>query len=90
MLKNQASDVKENALTFDEICAQTSVFFLAGFETSSSTITNCLFELAQNPDLQTKARNVIKNTYEKYYRQFTYKMIMDMPYIYQLIQCKTV
>lgn len=88
-IRNQESSVKENALTFNEIVAQTCTFFIAGFETTSITITNCLFELARNPNVQNKARNVIKKALEKYDGQFTYEMMMDMPYIYQLIQGKT-
>ena len=36
----------------DEIIAQCIIFFIAGFETTASTISHCLFELAQNPEVQ--------------------------------------
>ena len=87
-LRNQATTANGDALTINEIAAQTSLFFLAGFDTTAITLTNCLFELAQNPDIQNKARNVIKEAYEKYDSQFTYEMMMDMPYILQVVQGK--
>lgn len=87
-MRNQATSESGGAITFNEIAANTSVFFTAGFDTSSITLTNCLFELAHNPDIQTKARNVIKNAHERHNGEFTYEMLMDMPYIYQIIQGK--
>lgn len=79
---------KEKALTLNEIAAQTFAFFAAGFETSATTLIFCLFELAKNPEVQTKARSVIKEAYEKYDGQITYEMMMDLPYIDQVLQGK--
>jgi len=36
----------------NEIIAQCILFFIAGFETTATTITYCLFELARNPEVQ--------------------------------------
>lgn len=81
-------DDKEKALTFNEIAAQTFAFFAAGSETSAGTLTFCLYEMAKNLDIQTKARNIIREAYSKYSGQFTYEMMMDLPYIDQIFQGK--
>lgn len=51
-----------DTISMSEACAQSFVFFVAGFETSSSTTTYCLYELAQNLEIQEKLRNEINTT----------------------------
>lgn len=86
-LKNQASTNKgEEPITLNELAAQLFIFFVGGFETSSGTMAFCLYELASNPEVQTKARQAINQAFEKYNGEFTYEMMMDMPYIEQVIQ----
>lgn len=72
-------------LTFDQLAAQVFVFFFAGFETSSSTMTFALFELARNPDVQEKARKEIKETIARHGGKMTYEAAMELTYIDQLI-----
>lgn len=85
-LKNKDTTDKSEAITFNELAAQSYVFFLAGFETSSTMLTFCLYELALNPVIQEKARNVIREAYKKHNGCFTYEMLMNMPYIDQVLQ----
>lgn len=47
-------------LTENEIIAQCIIFFIAGFETTASTITYTLYELAMNPDAQQKLYETLK------------------------------
>lgn len=61
---------------------------MPGFETSSTTLTFCLYEMAINPDVQAIARRVIREALEKHNGQFTYEMMMDMPYIDQVLHGK--
>jgi cytochrome P450 family 6 len=82
--KSQSADKNEvyTKLTVDEIAAQAFIFFGAGFETSSSTMSFCLFELARNPEVQQKAQadidRVLKaaNTTE-----LNYNLLQEMKYL---------
>lgn len=59
-LKEEPSQMDDVELTDGLLAAQLFVFFFAGFETSSSTISNCLFELAMNHEIQDKLRAEIR------------------------------
>ncbi|CAG2117779.1 unnamed protein product, partial [Medioppia subpectinata] len=50
--KQAFSGVVAKKLTADEILAQCSLFFTAGYETTALTLTYCTYELAVNPDIQ--------------------------------------
>lgn len=53
----QIKDKNGDPLSRDEMAAHSFLWYLAGFETSSTTITFCLYELALNVDVQDKLRN---------------------------------
>lgn len=85
-LKNKKSDEDGlGALTIEEIAAQAFLFFLAGFETSSTTMTFCLYELAINPDIQEKARQEARKVIQRHDGKFTYESMTEMHYIDQVI-----
>lgn len=83
--KTDASEKVDNHLSFNEIAAQCFVFFLAGFETSATTMTFALYELAENKDIQDKLREEINAVLEKYGGQITYDAIMEMNYLDKLV-----
>lgn len=76
---------KKYTLTMNEIVAQSFVFFIAGFDTSSSTMQFCLYELARNAELQRKVREEIDGLYEKTGGRITYEGIMQLSYLSQVI-----
>ncbi|XP_066146277.1 cytochrome P450 6a2-like [Euwallacea fornicatus] len=69
------------ALTVDEAAAQAFIFFLAGFETTSTTTSLALFEIASNPLIQQNVRNEVLHTVAKYDNQITYDGLMEMKYL---------
>lgn len=83
---------KENAskmkLTLNELIAQAFLFFIAGYETSASTMTFCLYELAKNQNIQDKVRQDILNSLNKHDGKITYDAIMAMHYLEKVIQGK--
>ncbi|GJQ81669.1 Cyp6a9 [Trypoxylus dichotomus] len=72
-------------MTVEEISAQAFVFFVAGFETSSTTMTFCLHELAFNQDVQDKLREEIREAHIKNDGKLTYDAVMEMRYLDQVI-----
>lgn len=81
------SDSKEvdEKLTMNEVAAQAFLFFLAGYETSSTTMTFCLYELAKNREIQDKAREEVVNVLKKRDGKLTYDSLMDMHYLEKVI-----
>lgn len=75
-------------LTDDLLAAQTFIFFAAGFETSSTTISNALYELALNHDIQEKLREEIKQFAAKNNEEWKYETIKQMQYLDKVFQGK--
>lgn len=68
-------------LTMEELAAQAYVFYTAGFETTSSAMSFCLFEIARNAEIQEKVHNEIDEVLAKYDGQLTYDAINDLKYL---------
>jgi cytochrome P450 family 6 len=73
-------------LTDDDVTAQAMVFFLAGFETSSSALTFALFEMSRRPELQQRARQEIEKVLQQHEGQLTYQALLDMKYLDWILQ----
>lgn len=87
LIKSEHGEELTN-LTLEEIAAQAFVFFNAGFETSSTTLGFALYELAQNPDVQTKARQEVLEKMHKYQQEFSYEWLKELNYLEQIISGK--
>ncbi|CAG9801981.1 unnamed protein product [Chironomus riparius] len=69
-------------LTFNEVAAQTFLFFVAGFETSSSTSNLCLFELCRHPEIQKKVQKEIDEALKAANtNEITYDILQDLKYL---------
>lgn len=88
-MKNEKKEGQSSGVTMNEIAAQAFVFFLAGFETSSTTMMFCLYELAQNPTIQEKTRQEIRAVLKRHDNNFTYDAMMEMKYTEQVINGKS-
>ncbi|XP_046602915.1 cytochrome P450 6A1-like [Neodiprion virginianus] len=73
-------------LTDAIIAAQAFVFFIAGFETSSTTISHALMELAQNHDLQERLRREIIESLEANNGDITYDGVKKLKYLDMVFQ----
>ena len=75
-------------VTLEEITAQSFVFFLAAFETSSSTMSWAMYELAKNPHIQQKVRDEINRVVARCGGKLTYEGIQEMKYLGQVVDGK--
>ncbi|KAL3281412.1 hypothetical protein HHI36_004621 [Cryptolaemus montrouzieri] len=74
-------DIKEcTSIGADFLAGHVCQVFVAGYETSSTTISYALFELAKNPKHQNLARHEA-TTVMKTYGKFTYENVMAMKHI---------
>ncbi|XP_017468127.1 PREDICTED: probable cytochrome P450 6a21 [Rhagoletis zephyria] len=84
MLKTEDGQMMTN-ITVEEITAQAFVFLVAGFETSSTTMSFALYELAQHEDIQQRVRDEITAALERHNGEFTYDCMREMTYLNQVI-----
>lgn len=73
-------------LTFNEISAQCFLFFIAGFETSSTTMMFALYELAKNPEIQEAAVVHIESVLEKHGNELSYECLSELDFLERIIQ----
>lgn len=68
-------------LTDTLLAAQAFLFFVTGFEGSSTTMSHALYELAVNQEVQDKLREEIDEEYEIHDSDLDYENIKKMPYL---------
>lgn len=92
-LKNKGSIDGETStsmrkLTLNQCVAQAFVFFFGGADTSSTTISYALLELASNPEIQDKLRREILEKTESTNGEITYDNLHEISYLTQVINGK--
>ncbi|KAL6255993.1 hypothetical protein P5V15_013228 [Pogonomyrmex californicus] len=75
-----------NDITDELVAAQAFVFFAAGFETSSTTMSNAMYELAKNQSIQEKVREEIKEVLKSSNGEILYDDIKKMSYLDKIFQ----
>ncbi|KAH0540552.1 hypothetical protein KQX54_018243 [Cotesia glomerata] len=84
-------DMDKNRQDFDFdstdslLASQAFVFFVAGFEAISATISFALYEMAIVPEIQEKIRSEILETLKKHNGQLSYDIINEMKYLIMVI-----
>ncbi|XP_043279915.1 probable cytochrome P450 6a14 [Venturia canescens] len=86
VLRDHPEKVTDIELNDGLLAAQLFVFFVAGFETSSSAISHALYELALNPEVQEKLRQEIKHKMNETGNKIDYDMIKSMKYLDMVFQ----
>ncbi|XP_076625091.1 cytochrome P450 9e2-like [Colletes latitarsis] len=79
MMESRDSNGRE--LTIDEMTSQAFVFFLAGYDTSSTFMCFVLYAIAAHPDVQARMREEVEEVARKTDGQPTYDAIKDMVYM---------
>lgn len=68
-------------MTIEELTAQALLFYAAGFETSSSTMSFCLYEIAKDDAIQRKVQVEIDTVLAQHNGQFTYESTNELKYL---------
>lgn len=76
------------SLTIEQCAAQVLLFYAAGFDSSSTTLSFGLYELARNPEVQRRVQEDIDGTLQKYDGILTYESIMNMKYVESVVKGK--
>ena len=72
----------------DSLAAQVFVFYVGGFETASTTMTFCLYELSLHQDIQDRLRQEIDVVLQKHDGKLTYEGIQEMAYLDKVVSGK--
>ncbi|XP_043251734.1 cytochrome P450 9e2-like [Colletes gigas] len=81
----QARDKGTTRMTIDDMVAQAFIFFLAGFDTSSTLMCYLTHELAMNQDVQEKLRKEVDHYLAEGKGEISYEALMKMEYIEMVI-----
>ena len=80
---------KVAGISMHSLAAQAFVFFLGGFETSSTTMTFCMYELSLHQDIQDRLREETDVVLQKHDGKLTYEGIQEMEYLDKVVSGKT-
>jgi cytochrome P450 family 6 len=64
---------------------QAFFFIIAGYETSGTTLSYALYELALHPEIQDRLRAEIVRVLNKHNAQLTYEGLQEMAYLDRVV-----
>ncbi|XP_067628160.1 probable cytochrome P450 6g2 [Eurosta solidaginis] len=77
---------KPYMLERDVLPAQAAIFFSAGFETSASTMSFIMYEMARHPEVQQRLREEIYEVWQSNNGKVSYEMLSDLKYMDNVIK----
>ncbi|GBM30862.1 Cytochrome P450 3A8 [Araneus ventricosus] len=72
-------------LTLDELVGQCVIFFLAGYDTTASTLSYISYLLALHPEIQTKLYEELRQVLQNSKGELTYEALQEMKYLDNVI-----
>ncbi|XP_025830141.1 probable cytochrome P450 6a23 [Agrilus planipennis] len=76
---------KDERVKRTNIAVQSTVLFSAGFDSTSSTLTDAVYELGCNPEIQEKLRKEVTSVLERHNGVITYEALIEMEYLNRVI-----
>ncbi|XP_074613329.1 cytochrome P450 3A8-like [Acropora palmata] len=76
---------KSKRLSDSEVLAQSVIFLIAGYETSSNTLGFVAYFLATNPDVQEKLQKEIDSVWDDESKMPSYETVNGLPYLDMVI-----
>ncbi|XP_017474932.1 PREDICTED: probable cytochrome P450 6g2 [Rhagoletis zephyria] len=70
----------------DALAAQAAIFFSAGFETTSATMSFTMFEMARHPEMQQRLREEIRIALQSNDGKVTYELIVGLKYMDNVVK----
>jgi cytochrome P450 family 6 len=80
-ITDESEKLSQQPLTLAQIATQVFSFLVGGLETTSSTMTCALYELALNPKIQNELRNEINSVVFQHDNELTYAGVMEMKFM---------
>lgn len=77
--------MENDQMSMELATAQAFFYFIAGYETTSTTLAFCIYELSQNQKLQEKARQHVTEILAGSQNELTYESVNEMTYIDKII-----
>ncbi|XP_032665500.1 uncharacterized protein LOC116841547 [Odontomachus brunneus] len=85
MMDMRGKRENERELSIDDMVAQAFVFFVGGFETSSTAMSFIAYQVAANPDIQAKLQQEIDEVLGNSHGEVTYETINRLKYLDMVI-----